>query len=89
MALRYEEQIYVSVKVIDKTADENSPPQTITATFDYINNSNKLQNSQKLNMVYRDGEDNLRTKCTDYDIIRVDIKVSIDGVEKELSALVK
>ena len=35
------------------------------------------------------GELFLRTKLTDYDIIRIDALVSVDGEEKELSTPVK
>ena len=40
-------------------------------------------------LVYDEGEQYIRTKFTDYDIIRVDVILNAGGYEKELSAEVK
>ena len=40
-------------------------------------------------VTYKGGEAIIRAKFSDYDIIRIDALVSVNGEEKELSAVVK
>ena len=85
----FQEEIYVNIKLKDKTADEKSPPVKVEAEVFFVNNDNQVVNEKELSLVYRDGEQSLATKTTDYDIIRVDVIITADGKEKELSAGVK
>lgn len=85
----YEDEIYTFLKIIDKEADENSKPVDISATFFFINNDNQVANKEDFSMIYRDGEKYFRTKYSDYDILRIDAVVSVDGIEKEMSTIVK
>ena len=54
-----------------------------------IDPNNQISDKRSDSMIYSDGEQYLRTKFTDYDIIRVDAIINADGQEKELSAQVK
>lgn len=88
-AFRYEDDIYVNVKALNKKADENSSPHTVFAEVHGINSDNQVALKEELSIVYDYGEKYLRTKFPDYDIIRVDVLVNIDGIEKELNAQIK
>ena len=55
----------------------------------FVNNDNQVVEKKELSLLYRDGEQTLATKATDYDIIRVDVIVSAEEKEIELSAAVK
>ena len=88
-ASSFEEEIYTTVKLYDK---KNSTYQTalpVTAEVKLINNDNQMVNKDNLDFMYSGGEQFLRTKATDYDIIRVDAVVSIGKEKKELSANIK
>ena len=85
----FQEEVYVSIKVQDKKADEKSPPLKVDAEVFFVNNDNQVVEKKELGLVYRNGEQTLATKTTDYDIIRVDVIITADSKEKELSAAVK
>ena len=88
-AFAYEEEIYTSLTINNKTADENSAPQKITAEFRFIDVDNQLVEKRELSLVYSHGEQSLATKMTDYDIIRIDVVINSGDTEKEVSAPVK
>lgn len=85
----FQEEVYVTVKVQNKKADEKSPPVKVEALVFFVNNDNQVVEKKELSLLYRDGEQTLATKATDYDIIRVDVIVSAEEKEIELSAAVK
>lgn len=89
MAFSYEEEVYVNLKVMNKKADEKSPPVKVEAEFFFIDADNQLIEKKEMSLVYRNGEEYLRTKIRDYDIIRVDIILTVDGKDKEISTTVK
>ena len=88
-AFAFEEEVYVSLKAQNKKADKNSPPVKIEAEVFFVNNDNQIVEKKELSVVYRDGEETLATKVTDYDIIRVDAIILAYGKEKEVSVGVK
>ena len=88
-AFSFQDEVYVNIKINDKKADEKSPPVKIEAEVFFINNDNQVSQKKELSLVYRDGVQTLATKATDYDIIRVDVIVSADNKEKEISSAVK
>ncbi|MCR4734240.1 MAG: hypothetical protein K5829_04430 [Treponema sp.] len=88
-AFRYEDDIYVNIKTINKKADESSKPHPVFAEVQGINSDGQVAYKEELSLVYDYGEKYLRTKFTDYDIIRVDVIVTVDGEKKELSAQIK
>lgn len=88
-AFSFQENIYTSVTISSKTADEKSNPVTVTCEFFFINNDNQVIEKKQFSTEYKYGESSLATKASDYDIIRVDVIASVGGKEKELSAAVK
>jgi len=87
-AFSYDEEVYSSLKIVNKKS-EKALDNKIEAEFFIINSDNQVAEKESLSLVYKSGEEYLRTKCHDYDIIRVDVIVTMDGIEKELSAKVK
>lgn len=85
----FQEEIYVNIKIHDKKADEKSSPVKITAEVFFINVDNQVAEKKELSLVYRNGEQALTTKATDYDIIRVDTIITAEEKEKELSSAIK
>lgn len=83
------EEVYVSVKMNRKKNAKEKTPVYIEADVFAIENNNQVCNKVTLPCVYNDGEEFLRTKFTDYDIIRVDVMLHIGDEEKELSAAVE
>ena len=68
---------------------ENWPCSSWTAEFFAIDPNNQVGDKRQGQLVYDEGEQYIRTKFTDYDIIRVDVILNAGGSEKELSAEVK
>ena len=85
----FQEEVYVTIKVNDKKADEKSAPVKVDAEVFFINNDNQIIEKKELSLVYSNGEQTLATKAHDYDIIRVDAIITADNKEKEVSAAVK
>lgn len=83
----FEEEIYLNLKIKEKK--ENNIPVKVNAKVQFINADNQIVDEQELYMVYDKGEKYLRTKHTDYDIIRIDVLINANGEEKELSSFVK
>lgn len=88
-AFAFQEEIYASIKVKNKKADEKSPPVKVNAEFFFVNVDNQVVEKKELSLVYAYGEKTLATKVTDYDIIRVDVILTANGKEKEISCAVK
>jgi len=100
-AFAYDEEVYSSLKIVNKknqkkkagqsTSGEKEEPaeEKIEADFFLINSDNQVSEKESLSLLYKSGEEYLRTKSPDYDIIRVDVIVKAEGIEKELSAKVK
>lgn len=88
-AFAYEEEIYSSLKINNKSADDKTPPVKIEAEFEFINVDNQVVEKKELSLVYSHGEQSLATKMTDYDIIRVDVVINSGNTEKVVSAPVK
>ena len=64
-------------------------PVNVSAEFFAIDPNNQVGDKRLGQLVYDEGEQYIRTKFTDYDIIRVDMILEAGGSEKELSAEVK
>ena len=88
-AFAFQEEIYASLKVNNKNADEKSAPVNISAEFFFVNVDNQVVEKKELFLVYQNGEQSLATKMTDYDIIRVDVILTAGTTEKEVSVAVK
>ena len=61
----------------------------ILAEVSAINNDNQTVNKEILQTVFSDGENNLRTKFTDYDIIKIDVELDVNGEKNLISTDVK
>ena len=88
-AFSYEEEIYVSIQMKRSKRSKNTAPVTINAEYFVIDPNNQVGDKRSDSIIYSEGEQYLRTKFTDYDIIRVDVILNAGGEEKELSAQVK
>ena len=88
-AFSYEEEVYVSLQMKRSKKARSNAPVSVDADFFAIDPNNQVGDKKKGNLVYDEGEKYIRTKFTDYDIIRVDVILNADGEEKELSAEVK
>ena len=88
-AFSYEEKIYTSILVKRSKKSKDTNPVNIRAEFFVIDPNNNVGDKQTQSLVYAEGEDYIRVKFTDFDIIRVDVILTVDGEEKELSAEVK
>lgn len=87
-AFCYDGEVFTNIKVSDKKSKGKGKPQPVSAEVFFINVDNQIIEKTELNMVYGGEEQYLRTKMTDYDIIRVDVIVNLGDEEKELSSFV-
>lgn len=88
-AFSFEEQIYSSVLIKAGKKHKNQNPVNVKAEFFLIDPNNNVSEKQLQSSIYTDGEQYIRAKFADYDIIRVDVIINVEGQEKELSAMVK
>lgn len=88
-AFSYEEQVYSQIEVKRSKKSKSTKPVKVDAEFFVIDPNNQVGDKQNQSMVYSDGQQYIRAKFTDFDIIRVDVILNVDGEEKELSASVK
>ena len=88
-AFSYEEEVYVQLKMKRSSRSRESAPINVAAEFFAIDPNRQVGDKREGQLVYESDEQYIRTKFTDYDIIRVDVILSAGGYEKELSAEVK
>lgn len=88
-AFSYEEEIYVSLQMKRSKNAKSTAPVTVNAEYFAIDPNNQVGDKRSNSLIYSEGEQYLRTKFTDYDIIRVDVILNVGGQKKELSAQVK
>ena len=85
-AFSYEEEVYVSLRMKRSSRSKETAPVSVDAEFFAIDPNNQVGDKRDGHLVYQEGEQYIRTKFTDYDIIRVDVILNAGGYEKELSA---
>lgn len=88
-AFSYEEEVYVSLSMKRSSRSRETAPVPVAAEFFAIDPNNQVGDKRNGQLVYEEGEQYIRTKFTDYDIIRVDVILDAGGTEKELSAEVR
>lgn len=88
-AFSYEEEVFVSLKMKRSKKATDLSPAAVNAEVFVIDPNNQVGDKRILSYLYSDGEQFLRTKFTDYDIIRVDLILKVGDEETELSAEVK
>lgn len=84
----YDGEVYTNIKVKNSKDESIKSPVKINGEVFFINIDNQIIEKKEVSLLYNQGEEYLRTKFTDYDIIRVDAIVSIGDEEKELSTAV-
>ena len=85
-AFSYEEEVYVSLQMKRSSRSREKGPVNVQTEFFAIDPNNQVGDKRLGQLLYEDGEQYIRTKFTDYDIIRVDVILNAGGYEKELSA---
>ena len=85
-AFSYEEEVYVSLRMKRSSRSRETAPVNVKAEFFAIDPNRQVGDKRDGQLVYEEGEQYIRTKFTDYDIIRVDVILDAGGYEKELSA---
>ena len=88
-AFSYEEEVYVSIQLKRSSKSRDTASVAFDVEYFAIDPNNQVGEKKSGHLVYEEGEQYLRTKFTDYDIIRVDVIMNAGGYEKELSAEVK
>ena len=88
-AFSYEEEVYVSLQMKRSSRSRETAPVGVVAEFFAIDPNRQVGDKRQGQLVYESGEQYIRTKFTDSDIIRVDVILNAGGYEKELSAEVK
>lgn len=87
-AFRYDGEIFTNIKVYDKKSKKVDKPVSIDAEVFFVNTDNQVFEQKQITGTYNGQEEYLRTKITDYDIIRVDVIINVADESKELSSLV-
>ncbi len=88
-AFSYEEEVYVSLQMKRSSRSKETAPVNVNAEFFAIDPNGQVGDKRNGQLIYEEGQQYIRTKFTDYDIIRVDVILEAEGMEKELSAEVK
>jgi len=87
-AFTYDGEVYTNIKIKTANGKTHDKPEKVSASVYFVNLDNQPVEMKDVSVIYNNGEEYLRTKFTDYDIIRVDAIVSVGAVEKELSTAV-
>ena len=85
-AFSYEEEVYVSLRMKRSSRSRETAPVNVKAEFFAVDPNGQVGDKRIEQLIYDEGEKYIRTKFTDYDIIRVDVILDAGGYEKELSA---
>lgn len=88
-AFSFEDEVFSTVTINTKKNKSINKPKNIKANFNFINNDNVVAQKEDFSLVYQKGEEYFRTKIPDYDIIRVDVLIDVDGKQKELFTVIQ
>lgn len=88
-AFVYEEQVFISSSFKRNPKSKKTAPADISIEFSIVDVDKQVVHKEVQSLLYKDGEQFLRTKFYDYDIIRVDALVTVDGESKEITCQVK
>ncbi len=88
-AFAYEEEIFASIKLKRNPKSEDINPKLIEADIKVIEPNNQINEKQHVSIMYEDGEQFLRAKFTDFDIIRVEADLFYGEEKKFVSCEVK
>ena len=87
-AFSYEDFVYASVKLTPLKNKKPTGPLPVTVMFSAVDNNGAVNAEQEVTELYEGSEAFIRTKLSDYDIIRIDATLSVLDEEKQLSAAV-
>jgi len=88
-AFSYEDQIYTSLTLKRNVKSKKVNPQKVTAQFFLVDADNQIVAKDTQSMIYSEGEQYLRLKNSDFEIVRVDVIINVDNEENEISCKVK
>lgn len=84
----YDGEVYTNIKVKPVKNSTQKKPVKVEGQVYFVNIDNQPVEMQEVSLIYSGEEQYLRTKFSDYDIIRVDAIVTVGEVSKELSSSV-
>ena len=88
-AFSYNDEVYVSARFKRNVNAKDFSEKDIKINFEAVNADLQVAERSEDFLTYKEGEQFLRTKFPDFDIIRIDAAVEIGGEQKELSTPVK
>lgn len=88
-AFSYEDKVYVQIQFKRSSKAKDTNPKMINATIKAIDPNKNVSDKQEQSLVYNEGEEYIRAKFTDYDIIKVEVDLVVGDEKKEISAEVK
>lgn len=88
-AFLYGDEVYTSVKMKRNPKSGDKEKKIVEADIMVIDPNKQVGDKKSLSCVYEDGEQFMRAKFTNFDIIRVDAVITIGEEKKELTAEVR
>jgi hypothetical protein len=92
-AFSYDDEVYVSLKATPLTGKESRKKPShigpVLVKFTAVDNQKGTAAVSEMKELYNGSELAVRTKFSDYDIVKVKAEVKFDGEEKELTAAVE
>lgn len=84
----YESEVFLNIKVFTSGKNKLKSPQKVNAKASFYNIDNQVLEEKELSVMFTGQEENLRTKVSDYDIIKVETLIKIGDEEKTISSSV-
>ncbi len=88
-AFSFDEQVFTTIKIDSKKSKKIGNPINIQADVFVINADNQIVDKTVLTFVYKDGEEFMRYKTSDFEIKKVKVLLKVNDKTKELSTDVK
>lgn len=88
-AFLYADEVYVTAGFKRNVKSKKNEDADIKISFLAVNADMQVCAETEDFVTYKGGEEILRTKFSDYDLVRIDALVSVNGIERELSSVVK
>ena len=88
-AFSYADEVYVNAGFNRNIKSKRTDAADIKIRFIAVNADMQVCEEREDFVTYQGGEKILRTKFSDFDVVRIDALVSVNGIEKELSTAVK
>lgn len=88
-AFSYEDQIYTSLSLKRNVKSKKIEPQKVDAQFFLVDADNQVVAKENHSIIYSEGEQFIRFKNSDFEIVRVDVIINVDNQENEISCKVK